>query len=293
MPVSHEQVPLRTAKQWAKRLQKAISSHLSEAGIKAPFSLMTAQDCVAQQLGHAHWHAYDQSVHPPVDPLDLEALAQATRHEIKAFMETREPSNVYFLKKHQELMARWDALLQAKPGSQWALVETTAGHDGGQLNFMDGVLTHLSLPSPGENTERHQAWLAALRWALDHGFDPNRFNGFATPVGLAGYSDQVDVLEMFRQHGADLVLRLSAQHTNRGPQGLAGTTLLHRLALPRPGKVRAFNAARYLARWVPQSLLPDDFGRTPLNDPEVSLEMKAAINEGLREAQTSPVTGPG
>lgn len=50
MPISRDKIPLRTAKQWAKR----IHHHLKD---ESQPSLMTCQQALARALGFAHWHA--------------------------------------------------------------------------------------------------------------------------------------------------------------------------------------------------------------------------------------------
>jgi hypothetical protein len=61
------------------------------------------------------------------------------------------------------------------------------------------------------------------------GLDANRFNGIATPVGMADYTGQLDVLRVFHERGADLKLTLSMEFSNSS--GLGNTTFLHRIGL--------------------------------------------------------------
>lgn len=55
MPVSPHQVPLDTAKTWAKRLHRALQDGA------APSSLSSCQTVLAQMLGHADWHALHEA----------------------------------------------------------------------------------------------------------------------------------------------------------------------------------------------------------------------------------------
>lgn len=64
MPVHSNQVPLDTAKQWAKKLVKS-SKSINPAH---PFTLSQAQLAISQMLSFKHWHDLEASLGKPVEP---------------------------------------------------------------------------------------------------------------------------------------------------------------------------------------------------------------------------------
>lgn len=65
MPVRPDQVPLDTAKAWAKRLSRTIKHEAPTT----PWTLAKSQRAVAQMLGFDHWHALEKTLgHPAIAP---------------------------------------------------------------------------------------------------------------------------------------------------------------------------------------------------------------------------------
>lgn len=97
MPVTHEIVPLRTAKQWSKRLKNALETHFTALNVP----LMLAQNFVAQQMGFPHWHAYEQQPQPTPEASApaAEARVQVLRDSLRLTIPVAE------LKRHDFILA--------------------------------------------------------------------------------------------------------------------------------------------------------------------------------------------
>lgn len=159
------------------------------------------------------------------------------------------------------------------------------------INFLDRLA--LVLARAIDLGEARPRALDDVRWAVAQGFNPNRYNGVVTPVGLAGYTGQVDLLELFQELGADLCLELIPEHAREcGAEDLAGTTLLHRLALRSHVCKGSAPVMAYLARHVPGSLHPDACGRTALTDPDVRPFAKTIIEAALAPSLESLTRAP-
>jgi hypothetical protein len=203
----------------------------------------------------------------------LTALKEATL----AWLAQDAPKAPHGLPVAVHLQKAWQALGEAAYPELLALVATPPG-------ITINVLDRLVINAWHAKTDR-ATWQALVNWAIEVGFSPNRFNGMATPVGTAGYTGQVDLLEVFRLAGADLNLVLSAEHAQGS--GLAGTTLLYRVALrPFPDVSGALKVVHYLLKHVPGAYRPDEMGRTPLSDPWMPAIMREAIAQFLADLGT-------
>lgn len=151
-----------------------------------------------------------------------------------------------------------------------------------RVNVMDMVVATLNTVT--DAVARSNA-CQILHLLIDMGFDPNRYNGAATPVGYAGYTYQVDVLRLFADHGADLRLEISREHA--GSSGLGLTTLLHRMGMRAPilGPTlpTMVETIVFLTREAP-SVQTDESGFSVVNDPYVPNWFKELVQKTLDNA---------
>lgn len=125
----------------------------------------------------------------------------------------------------------------------------------------------------------------SVRWALQHGWDPNLYTGQSTPMGMAAYSGQANLVKLMWRHGGDPILHLQACHTeasgDAGRRLLNGSTLLHR-CMARRGERAAtvIEVIRFLVQIYEDPLIVNDAGLTPLDvsgSPEASMAFQEAI----------------
>lgn len=188
---------------------------------------------------------------------------------------TQEESPSPFLATAQAIRAHTAEFSPSDKKSLGEMVVAASNDHNVQINLLDQIVM-----SAVNKTDR-EPWIALAQWAVEEvGCSPNRYNGAVTPVGLAGYTGQADLLEMFHKHGADLVLRL--QHGHGGPM-MQGTTLLQRMCMEKgvSGQSHLHKAIDYLVKNVPASLEPDEMGYTAISDPNVSAEIKAVVQSAI------------
>lgn len=114
-----------------------------------------------------------------------------------------------------------------------------------------------------------------LKWFMASGFSANEYNGLVTPVGLAAYTGQLDLVQTMYAGGADLKLEIQPGHTNDVTQ--IGSTLLHRMAERYNDNFRKIEVAKFLINIYDDPMALDGKGCTPLD------YAQDAMLDGLQE----------
>lgn len=145
-----------------------------------------------------------------------------------------------------------------------------------RANFLD-----LLVQGAWRQTNNRSAWLDLIRWALSLGFSPTKHNGLISPVAAAAYGNQLDVLDVFRSAGADLVLLLEP---SRIPPHLDQFTLLHRLVNPLVTMADDIQpeTVAYLAQHAPGPNLS-----LALHDPEVTVQNRKILAAAMKKAKST------
>lgn len=216
---------------------------------------------------------------------DLAALIADTKTHLHLQLSQVPAASNQRLERAQALSDRWECLSPVLRAAVGDITVESDRYPGLAANFLDELVQDAYRDTTHET---RTDWCALVARAIEWGLSPNRFNGWVTPVGMAGYTGQVDLLETFRQAGADLVLRLNPKE---GGSDMDGSTLLQRVVLrPVPGTEKV---ADYLAYHVPESLVPDAAGRCALDDsdvpPQLRVVVRAAVERRLAEHATASV----
>lgn len=181
----------------------------------------------------------------------------------------------------------WEALkaLAENPSSYLDHVLVKSKHANQELVLAPLDFVVMDLANIHESEVRTQG-VAVVKLLVQAGQNPTRFNGIATPVGMAGYSGQLDVLSVFHDHGADLKLELAMEYA--GQSGMGRSTLLHRIGLRHqydrnisPTAAQCLEVGKFLATAAPGSIQMDERGYTVLTDPDVGLAFKQAVAAAL------------
>ena len=95
-----------------------------------------------------------------------------------------------------------------------------------------------------------QKYLKQMGQLVVAGADVNWYNGRVTPMGLAAYSGQVEVVKLFHSLGGNILLTLGPEHVGKD---YVGSTLLHRMAdrdAPGCGEVIEYLVEQYDNPWA-------------------------------------------
>lgn len=213
MPVHAHQVPLDTAKSWAKQLAKSSKTLAPES----PWPLSRCQKAVAQMLGFDHWHALEQGLASPAPvspspepflyrgdlPVDLpgwqllwrDALGKASDVHVE-FRPNRVPGPLRVLLRLHGRLVRFLDLDDSAVGPALAsLFDRTSTIPSQQLlggpisEYVDGVLA--LKPVEPHSHYRYQAmpvypggWDMVVRQQGKH-LDTQGMSSLNLPAGLA------------------------------------------------------------------------------------------------------------